>query len=166
MTDLIKAKDAIEGETYLLVLSPSSIYRLKIVTKHEGSVSVQDERYTSVNSISNETVLTPYNEEYYNKHKKPSVQKEKDQKESEIPKKEIKSNKKAKGVTEMRTTNPRSVIIDKYLKETLEGEKPNFPEIGVKVLQELGSEDVELKAKIISQARIRYYAMNKRKETV
>lgn len=176
-SNMIYAKNGQIDTTYLLVISPSSVYKvtIKTINKTEdnkgkttvNSVSVMDERYPGqLHTISGESPLLEFDEEFYNKSK--SLRKETDK---TVVKKEEKVNlpnqklKETKPVA--RTKNPRSIIIDKYLKEVPEGSKPVFSEIADKVLVELETKEEDkasLKTKIINQARIRFYNLSKKSQ--
>jgi hypothetical protein len=64
-TILFKAKNCEIGKNYLLIISPKSVYKVKIIANFEGSVTIKDERYSKNVIISGETVLSEYDEEFY-----------------------------------------------------------------------------------------------------
>jgi len=168
--NIIYAKDGEIEKSYLLVISPTSVYKLTIkkINKTENnkgdvsvsSVSVLDERYPGqLNTISGDTYLLEYDEEFYKKSK--SLRKEK---EKPIIKNEEKINQNSSKLKETkpvaRTKNPRSVIIDKYLKEVPEGQKVNSKEIAQKVLEQTKEPEDHLK-KVIAEVNVRNWMFSK-----
>jgi len=158
---MLRAGDAEINKEYLLVISPSSIYKLKIIAKHEGSVTVQDERYTSLGSISLESILTEFDEEFYKESKKLFHSKE----EKGVVVKHLKKDNfsKTNKVKEdkMRTKNPKSKVVDKFLAEVPEGQVPDWESITQKVALELNEQGESNLKKLTALARVRYWMFTK-----
>ncbi len=177
--NIIYAKDGEIEKSYLLVISPTSVYKLTIkkINKTENnkgdvsvsSVSVLDERYPGqLNTISGDTYLLEWDEEFYNKAK--SLRKKdskevktevntdtKDEEEKLKSKKEVKI-KETKPVA--RTKNPKSQIIDKLLAEVPEGQKVIAEEIAQKVLEQTKEPEDHLK-KVIAEVNVRNWMFSK-----
>ncbi len=165
MSQAVLAKYAKEGKDYLLVLSPSSIYKLTIkrISKTDdntcNSVSVIDERHPGqIISISPETSLLEWDDELYNKIKKTR----KNDTKVVINHKKVKQTKES---TMPRTANPRSKVIDELLLKVQEGEKPDFQKIASDVVSALSLPEEDTK-KVIAQARVRWYNLKKEKNPI
>ena len=159
---IISAKDAEIGKTYLVILSPTSVYKIIIKSISESGVCIDDERYPGQANIvvSAETLLTEFDQDFYDRSrqkkaaaaaiKKEEKQEEKKEDIKDKPKKTIKESKKMS-----QNKNPRSKVIDKLLAASPTGVAPNWEELVDEVIKQ-GKATTEERQKVLFQAKIRY----------
>jgi hypothetical protein len=166
INNIIYAKDAKEGQYYLLVISPSSVYKLLVEKINRtldrqdkesvSSVSVNDERYQNSHTISGDTYLLEYDETFYLESlKKRKTYKEEKENNSIDTKKEIIIKTQGDKKQMAQNKNPRSKIIDKYLASLAAGNQPDWSAV-VKEVVGAGCATAEEEKKIIFQAKMRW----------
>ena len=167
MFQTILAKDCKIGETYLLVLAPSSIYKIVIKSINIGfdnvisSVGINDERYPSkLINISGDSPLVEWDEQLYNNSKKQRSEKREEIKISNSNNFVKKVNKSQEVKSMSQNKNPRSKVIDELLAQVVDGTTPNFQEIALKVIKEVNGSEEDLK-KVTSQIRVRHWTFTK-----
>lgn len=169
MTNIIKAKDTEIGKNYLLVISPSSVYKITIKSVNLSednsscrSVVVSDERYSNGPvTISPDTSLLVWDEELYRKSKKlNSPKKETDKKDKNLKTSIKQTQSKEKEMP--KTSNPRSKVIDSLLENIPADNKPDFQDIATNVISKIDGASEDDRKKIIAQSRVRWYNMQKK----
>jgi len=157
--DIVHARDCEIGKTYLLVLGPSSVYKITIKSIGEMGVGVDDERYPGQTNtvISGDTSLIEYDEVFYSEAKGKRIVKAPKNKDEEnsIKKEDKVILVKVKGEKMSQNKNTRSKTIDKMLSEVPENTVPDWNLIVDAVLKESKGDEKD-RSNIIFQAKMRH----------
>lgn len=168
---IVYARDAVEGQTYLLYLSWVKVKIVDVNRTHAGivtSVTVKDERYPNTERIAGDSLLVEYDEIFYLEKAKlrktnniqecnsvisNKVQHGKIDKHTKAVNNRVKIKGESKTMAQNKT--PRSKVIDEALLNIEPGTVPDWNSIAQKVIEHGRATEAEV-SKVIFQAKMRW----------